>query len=61
MIGQIGGREMGGVCVGEMCMGYESWKCGGIIGIDNNGFQLLEGIRFGWIRRRCLRCWLTHN
>lgn len=47
MIGQIGGREMGGVCVGEMCMGHESWKCVRIVGIVNNGFQLLEGIRFG--------------
>ncbi len=48
MIGQIGGRGMGGVCVGEMCMGHESWKCVGIIGIVNSGFQLLEGTRFGW-------------
>lgn len=47
MIGQIGGREIGGVCVGEMYMGHESWKCVGIVGIVNNGFQLLEGIRFG--------------
>lgn len=39
---------MGRVCVGEMCMGHESWKCVGIIGIVNNGFQLLQRIRFGW-------------